>query len=60
MNRKHGVQVKIGEVVDGTFPVPSQETVDSWFRQIGGVILGAIIAVGAALVGARIAATQSE
>jgi hypothetical protein len=54
------MQVRSG-AFEGSMPTPSQEAVDSWFRQFGGVILGAviavgsIIAVGSALVGAVIA-----
>lgn len=41
--------------VEVEVPAPSQETVDSWFKENGQVIAGALLALGAVAVGGVIA-----
>ncbi|MEW5918554.1 MAG: hypothetical protein AB1762_19280, partial [Gemmatimonadota bacterium] len=50
---EHSLQVNVG-TVDGAVPAPSQEAIDSWFATFGGVILGAVLAIGSAIAGAAI------
>ncbi len=51
---EQSLQVRTGPIAL-SMPTPSQGAIDSWFAQFGGVILGAVIAVGSVLVGAAIA-----
>jgi len=47
------LHIKWGEV-EVTLPAPSQETVNSLFKQYGGVIIGALVALASVVVGAGV------